>query len=71
MKDELEFLTKATSFTQEELRHWHKDFLTVSRRRAGHFRYFLVLSIIKYDFLDFFVKLIWLGVGFLKGLVQK
>ena len=33
--------------------------------RAGHFRYFLVFSIIKNDLLAFFIKLIWLGVGFL------
>ena len=32
--------------------------------RAGHFRYFLIFSIIKNAFLPFFIKLIWLGVGF-------
>ena len=33
--------------------------------RAGHFRYFWIFSIIKNYFFAFFIKLIWLGVGFL------
>ena len=33
--------------------------------RAGHFRYFWIFSLIKNDFFAFFIKLIWLGVGFL------
>ena len=33
--------------------------------RGGHFRYFLVFSLIKNEFVPFFIKLIWLGVGFL------
>ena len=39
--------------------------LQVPTYRAGHFRYFLIFSLIKNDFLHFFIKLIWLGVGFL------
>ena len=34
-------------------------------RAAGHLRYFLIFSIIDDYFSSFFVKLIWLGVGFL------
>ena len=34
--------------------------------RAGHFRYFLILSLIKNEFFaSIFIKLIWLAVGFL------
>ena len=32
--------------------------------RAGHFRYFLIFSIIKKRFFAFFIKLILLGVAF-------
>ena len=33
--------------------------------RAGHLRYFFIFSLIKNEFFAFFIKLIWLGVGFL------
>ena len=33
--------------------------------RAGHFRYFLIFSTVKNDFIAFFIKLIGQGVGFL------
>ena len=33
--------------------------------RAGHFRYFLMFSILIKMIFAFFIKLIWLGVGFL------
>ena len=35
------------------------------QNRAGHFRYFLIFSIIKKRCFAFFIKLIWLGVGYL------
>ena len=41
-------------------RRWHWPVA-----RDGHFRYFLIFSLIKKWFFAFFIKLIWLGVGFL------
>ena len=37
----------------------------VSFARAGHFRYFFIFSTIKNDLFASFIKLIWLGMGFL------
>ena len=39
-------------------------FTVFPQTRVGHFRYFWISSIIKNDYFAFFIKLIWLGVGF-------
>ena len=39
--------------------------LGLKNSRAGRLKYFLIFSIIK-KFFAFFIKLIWLGVAFLK-----
>ena len=43
-----------------------KPVLRTLLTRGMHFRYFLIFSIIKNDFFEFFIKLTWLGVGCLK-----